>query len=303
MHCPFIPSILVLAAAVATALGAPGEFRPSETSAGATWFAHLNLVSLRSSELGQQLIGELDGEAKRQLRQIERMLNFHPINDLESATVYGTSSDPEKAVALLRGRFDIDRLTGVAKDCDGYQAASHGAVTIHSWMDGGKRIYASIASPGLIIIGPEVDLIRTALDVISGAAEPLDESKIFGHSPTTHAPVVIASADLSALGSLEIDSSLVRKIKAIYVSAGEQDGELLAYAALRTADARSAKLVDQMLHGVLALAEASDEVPPEVIEAFQTKLSDSGISLTVSLPIKKFKDLVAKLEKAADGLK
>ncbi len=48
------------------------------------------------------------------------MLNFHPINDLESATVYGTSSDPEKAVALLRGSFDSERLTGVAQDSDDY---------------------------------------------------------------------------------------------------------------------------------------------------------------------------------------
>ncbi|MGI9242320.1 MAG: hypothetical protein ACR2RV_16095, partial [Verrucomicrobiales bacterium] len=78
---------------------------------------------------------------------------------------------------------------------------------------------------------------------------------------------------------------------------------LLGYAALKTADARSAELVNQMLHGVLALAEASDEVAPEIIRAFQTKLNESGISLTVSLPIRQFKALVAKLEKAAEGLK
>ena len=81
------------------------------------------------------------------------------------------------------------------------------------------------------------------------------------------------------------------------------DGKLLAYAALKTADPRSAKLVNQMLLGVLALAEVSEEVSPDVIEAFQTKLDDAGISLTVALPLKQFKALVAKLEKTAEGLK
>ncbi|MGI9243726.1 MAG: hypothetical protein ACR2RV_23215, partial [Verrucomicrobiales bacterium] len=216
---PFLASILLFASASGTAQAAPGEFKPEETSAGATWFAHLNLVSLRDSEIGKQLINELDGESKRQLRQIERMLNFHPIDDLESATVYGTSSDPEKAVALLRGSFDTERLTGVAKDGDEYEKVAHEAGTIHSWEDGGRRLYASIASGQLIIIGPEIGLVGDALDVTNGDGAALDESEIFGHVPSTHAPIVIAAADLSALGSLEIDSSLVRKIKAIYVSA------------------------------------------------------------------------------------
>ena len=113
----------------------------------------------------------------------------------------------------------------------------------------------------------------------------------------------MASANLAALGSLDIDSSLVRKIKSVYLSAGEVDGELLAYAALKTADPRSAKLVSQMLHGILALAEASDQVPQEITEAFKTKLDDHGFSLTVSLPLKKFKELVTKLEKAGKQMK
>jgi len=303
MHRPLLPTIVILSAAICSAFGGEGEFRPSETSASATWFAHVNLVGLRASETGKQLINELDGEAKRQLRQIERMLNFHPIKDLESATVYGTSSDPEKAVALLRGDFDVDRLNGVAEDSDDYRAVAHGTGTIHSWRDGSKLLFASIPSTNLIIIGPELELVQTALDVTTGTGEAMDESQIFGHRQTTQAPILIAAANLSALGSLEIDSSLVRKIQAIYVSAGEKGGELLGYAAMKTADARSAELVDQMLHGVLALAEASDELAPEVIEAFQTKLDGNGISLTVSMPIRQFKSLVAKLEKAANGLK
>ena len=295
--------ILILGTAIGTALGSPGEFQPSEVSAKATWFVHLDLISLRSSAIGRQLIGELDGEAKRQLRQLERMLNFHPIDDLDSATVYGTSKDPEKAVALIRGGFDTERLTGIAEDADAYKSVAHGTSTIHSWEDDSKRIYAMIANDRLIIIGPELELVRTTIDVTNGDGASLDAAKIFGHVAAAHSPIIVAAADLAALGSLDFDSSLVRKIKGIYISAGEKDGELTAFATLRTADARSAKLVDQMFHGVLAFAEASDEVPQDIIDAFKTTLGDKGISLSVSLPIKKFKALVAQVEKAAEGLK
>ena len=298
-----LPTLAALASvALSSAVAVPGEFRPSETSKKATWFAHINLVSLRESEVGKQLLNELDGEAKRQLRQLERMLNFHPIDDLESATFYGTTSDPEKAVALIRGQFDTGRLTGLAEDGDDYNPIPHGKTTIHSWKDNKNRIYAIIAHDKLVIIGPELVLLRTASDVVNGDAPSLD-SDAFGHRPTEHSPIIVAAANLAALGTLDLDSSLVRKLKSIYISAGELNGELLAYAALTTTDGRSAKLVDQMLHGVLALAEASDQVPQEVAEAFKTKLSETGVSLTVSLPLKKFKTLVAKLEKAADGLK
>lgn len=303
MHRSILHPLLALSLALPSAPAAPGEFKPSETSAKATWFAHLNIDRLRNSEVGKQLIAGLDGEAERNLRQFERMLNFHPIDDLESATVYGTSSDPEEAVALLRGTFDTERLTGVAKDSDAYQPVAHPKSTIHSWDDQGKRIYATIANDRLIIIGPELDLLRTATDVVHGDSPPLDPETIYGHAGAGPAPIIVASANLGALGSLNIDSKLVGKVKAIYISAGELDGKLLAYAALRTADPRSAKLVDQMLHGVLALAEVSEQVPPEVIEAFKTKLDGSGISVNVSLSLKKFKELVAALEKTAEGLK
>lgn len=307
MHSTILPTLLILATAISSAIAAPGEFKPAATSSKATWFAHLDLVSLRSSEIGKQLIGKLDGESKRQLRQFERMLNFHPINDLDSVTVYGTSKDPEKAIALIRGKFDTQRLTGVAEDANDYKTVAHGKSTIHSWKDGSKRIYASIVSENLVAIGPELELLRTALDVTNGDGAALDPTKIFGHLEAAHAPILIASANLSALGTLDIDSSLVRKIQSVYISAGEKDGKLLGYAAVKTADKRSAKLVDNMLHGVLALAEASDEVPQEIIDAFETKLIEAdehgGISLTLALPIKQFETLVAKIAQAAEGLK
>jgi hypothetical protein len=303
MRRTILTIIWVFTTALVPGFAGPGEFRPAEVSAKASWFAHLDLANLRSSEIGQQLIGELDGEAKRQLRQLERMLNFHPIDDLQSATVYGTSSDPEKAVALIRGSFDVKRLTGVAIDAEDYTAIAHGDSTIHSWKDGNKRIYATIPSAELIIIGADLELLKSAFDVTAGNGAPIDPAKLFGHTQSDRPPIVVAAANLSALGTLDIDSSLVRKIKSIYLSAGETGGELSAHVVLKTADARSAKLIDQMLHGVLALAEASDEVPQEVITAFKTQLSEDSVSLTVSLPMKKFKDLVAKLEKAAEGLK
>ncbi|MFT4547644.1 MAG: hypothetical protein ACI8XO_002004 [Verrucomicrobiales bacterium] len=303
MHRPFFPILLLLGAALSSVFAVPGEFKPSETSAKATWFAHVNLITLRSSEIGRKLIGELDNEAKRQLRQLERMLNFHPVEDLESATFYGTSSDPEKAVALIRGEFDVERLKGVVKDGDDYMPMKHNQAIIHSWKDSGHRIYATIANDRLIIIGPDLDLLRSAADVIIAGGAALDESKIFGHEKSDRSPILVASADLAALGTLEIDSSLVRKIKSVSISVGENNGELLALASLKTADTRSAELVEQMLNGVLALAEASEEFSPEIVQAFKTKLTGTGISLSISLPLNQFKDLVAKLEKAAEGLK
>jgi len=292
-----------LLATIACTLAASGEFRPTETSAKATWFAHLDIANLRDSEIGKELLNELDGEAKRQLRMVKRHIGFHPIDDLDSVTVYGISKDPEKSVALVRGKFNVEDLTQLAKDMENYEAKAHKASTIHSWEDSGNRLYGSIASDKLFIMSPELDLVMIAMDVIDGSAAGLEPDKIFGHADAIDSPFLIASADLTALGPLEIDSALVRKIDAVYISAGEKDGELLAFAALKTADGRSAKLVDQMFHGVLAFAEATGEIPQDVIEAFETKLNERGISMTAALPVKKFKALVAKLEGAAEGLK
>ena len=303
MQRSIVPAIFLLAATAGSAPAAAGEFKPAEVSSKATWFAHVNVASLRDSEVGKQLIGQLDGEAKRQLRHFERYLNFHPINDLESATFYGTSKDPEKAVALIRGKFDSKRLVETVKDADDYKAVDNQHATIHSWKDGSKRIYGAVAAPRLIIIGPELELLQTAIGVTNRDGGALDADDIFGHKMPGHDPIIVGSANLTELGTLDIDSSLARKIKSIYISAGEDDGELFGYAALITSDRRSADLIDKMLHGVLALAEASDEVPRDITEAFRTTVSESGISLSVALPLKQFKALVAKVEKAAKDLK
>ncbi len=261
-----------------------GEFRQSEVAAGAAWFLHLDLVQLKSGKIGEQLMAEIDEDAERKIRAFKRMISFNPFEDLDAVTLYGTAAGPESAVALVRGVFDVPHLTDLVTAADGHEATEHAGKVIHGWSDANTpagRLFGCLVSDRQIVLGPDVEVLKAAVDTVAGGGDSLADTGALGAPAGGAPPIVSAAAGLSALADLDIESAFVQQMRSLYLAAGESEGKVFARVVVEVDDERTPKLMAKMLAGVLAFGEASDKLPEGAadavaIEVEAGKLSASG---------------------------
>jgi hypothetical protein len=296
--------LLFALAGTALAQDRTGGFRESDVVGGAKWFMHVNLTELKASKVGEQLISKIDGDAKRKIRAFERMISFNPLEDLDSVTLSGTAAEPEKAVALIRGVFDVPHLTDLALAADDHDTHAHGGRTIHSWTDKkkpGERVYASLLSDHHMLFGPDLSLIKSAVDTLQAKAEgPAPKPRFPAIDPRV--PFVTAWADLSVLDSLAIESAFVRKIRTLHLSVGETEGKAFARALIDASDQRTPRLLGKMLAGVLAFGEAADQIPASTADAVAIDASGTSLVVDGAMDLDSLLEMLQGLEGLKDQL-
>ena len=306
--------ILTILSAGALALGGvasgqerDGRFQAAEVAGDAKWFVHVDLAALRGSEIGKEMLSRIDGDAQRKINAFKRMISFNPVEDLDAVTLFGTDAGPEKAVALLRGVFDVEHLTDLVKAADAYKSGEHAGSTVHSWADGktpGGRLFGCMVSDKRMVLGPDRGLVHRAIDLAKGDGESLEGGTAFAAAfdGGGQRPIVAAAADLAGLGGLEIESAFVRRVRSIYLAAGEADGEVFARAVVGAEDERAPQLMGMMLSGVLAFGEVSDQLPEGTASAVEVEASGKELHVDAAMGLDDFLELVEGLEELKGNL-
>lgn len=281
-----------------------GKLRVGDVAEEAKWFLHVNLDQLRGSEIGKQLLTRVDGDAQRKIKAFERMISFNPLEDLDAVTLFGMGADPEQAVAVIRGVFDVEHLSDLAPAADGYKAHTHAGRTIHSWDDEknlGARIYGCIYSEQLMLLGPNLKLVQQAIGLAGGDVAGMADTAAFD-AGSGRTPIFVASADLSILDGIEIESRFVRKIRKMHMVAGEVDGQVFAGATIEAADQRTPKLLGKMLSGVIAFAEAAEQIPAATSDAIRIENSGTQMRIDGTMDLETFAQMAKTLEQASGKL-
>ena len=296
----FLSFASLFAAGLCVAQERDGQFRATEVAADAKWFAHVDLTALRDSAIGKELLAQIDGEAQRKIKAFKRMISFNPIEDLDAVTVFGAGAEPDKAVALVRGVFDVEHLTDLAMAADGYKGAAHRGKTVHSWTDAkspGGRLYGCMVSTKIMVLGPDEDLVHAAIALAEGSGTSLEDGGTFALPDGGEGrPIVAAAADLAGLGGLDIESAFARRVRSVYLAAGETDGKVFARAVVGTEDERAPKLLGKMLHGVLAFAEATEGVPVGTSDAVGVTTEGERLEVEASMGVAAFMEMMQGLE-------
>ena len=278
---------------------AAAPLNPQHVSTRAHWYMHADAAALRSSEIGGLLMETMDQRHGVQMRAFARMFSFNPMEDLTAITVYGRD---DQGVVLVHAKMDPDHLTDLVAAGDGYQSKNHEGVTVHSWMDKGKRQTGAIVNENLLILSEQAELVTHALDVLAGREDSIGEDVILPGD--VQAPIVIGVADLSQMEAIAPQAAFLREAKSMSMTLGERAGRLEASMQLVLADSAKAQQIAKLIEGMIALVQlAQPETAAMGIEAEVSADQDTGrIGVTLSVAVEEaVKHIESEIAKQADA--
>lgn len=282
-----VPAAILLTVAVQTVSAAGLD--TSQVSAEAIWVAHMDADTLRGTELGTYITGEMTTEeANPKFDMMKAIFKFDPRTDLKSVTLYGKVAGKREGVVLLSARFNTDHLITLVKGNEHYSSQMHGARTIHSWIDEkkpGTRTYGCVINDDLIVLGDGERLVKDAVDVIDGRAENMSNgSSLPGLADAAKSTIFIGSADMSQMPDIDPKAAVLKQNKAVSLSFSEENGRLKGALRMIAKDAETATAVHSIAQGLISLVSLNEDADQWLLAmAAAVKLGVDGNQVSVNL--------------------
>ncbi len=282
----------ILIATVASA----GTLSRDTIANDATWIAHVDFDQLRETALGRHLLDEMQKpEAETKFTAFQAMFRFDPRRDLRAVTMYGVGANHEDAVALINGRFDADHLVTLVKANDTYQSRAHRQYTIHSWIDDkkkkadgtGPRTHAAVHLSGNIVFGRTAELVALGLDVLDGHTGSLKDGTAFPElGGVDNAVFLLATADFSALSTLDPKAAILQKTKSGSLTVRENGDHIEVTARVEANDATTAGQIQSIAQGLVALMNLQTQDPnaTRIAQGISLNLNGHVVTGTLRLP-------------------
>jgi hypothetical protein len=287
---------LTLTAALlfAASRAAAGPLDASRVPAAARWVVHLDQEAVRGSAL-RPVLDEAASHPKvaPKLALLEALTGLDPQEDMRGVTIVGGEGGERQATVLVAGRFEREKLLLILRAMDGYEESSYGGHTIHSWPDKSRsrppRMYGCFVGEELAVIGGHLAGVRQVLDTIDGKADAAAASPLWEGLLTAEGrPLALAAArEVRHLQDLEEKAAVLRHVESLFLLLEEtQDGFVLG-GRLQATTAEAAGKIRQVLLGLQALVELSDEQEPALREfaaSLAVAVEGSSVSARGAVP-------------------
>jgi hypothetical protein len=252
--------------------------------ADAAWVIHLNLEQVLSSRLFEQI---------RQNEKWDRMLaertrftkkfRVDPLKDIRGITVYGMGHDEKQAVACITGAFDKTHLLGLLEFDDRHQEIPYGNAIIHNW---DRHEYAAFVGENMLILGKSEDILKAALDVISGAKPDITGSEAGASLNQVPGDSLFTgfAHNISALITGQGAPAVFRKAETALLHVREQGSDMILQAEMGVGSPQDADNIEQILKGLLAMVDMyREEIPAGIHVPEDVQISKTGTSVRVQI--------------------
>jgi hypothetical protein len=256
---------MFLALGVALSVAQTGRTAPlprTQVPADAVWYLHLDLDKLKTTQLGQWFMGELDKpEVQQKMAAFQALFNFDPRKKLKDCTLFSRGNSPEDAVLILRGSFDTDRLMVLARMGKEYRTSQHRDYTIHGWLDESRKTktgasahsFGAIHTSGAVVLGQKSKRVAEALDVMDGLQGGLDKGKYFAEGASAPAGAVLVGAARRTEGAqFAPNAEILKHFKTMNLSANEAEDHVSVDLGVEAESEEAARNLQAMAQGLLA---------------------------------------------------
>lgn len=277
---------IMTAAAVSAAAAWAGPFNPADVPAEAAWFAHVDVDQLKATQVGKSVLEQLTtGEADKKFAALHAVFNFDPRKDLAGLTVCGTG---DKSYALLRGKFDAERLVTLLRANDGYQSATHEGYTVHSWLDENKakkkgpdkaRMFGAFHPGGAVVISEQAAVLGHALALLDGK-KPSAAFK----APASPGFVPFMVGTVSDLSGTDPKNAILKLARGGMVLLGEDGDRVKGRMSIETADSATASNLLKVAEGMRSALLLNTEKDPRAARlAGSASVALEGQTVSVQL--------------------
>ena len=299
-------AMAVVAAMAGTAGAAP--FNPADVPAEVKWFAHLDVDQFKTTQVGKAVLEQLTTEeANRKFAALQAVLGFDPRGkDLFGLTVCGVGG---RSAAIVRGRFDTERLVTLLKANDGYQETVQEGYAIHSWIDEGKakkqgadkaRMYGAFHASGAAVLSEQLDTVAHVLAVMDGKKEATA-----ARPPAAPGATPVLVGVIEDLAGADPKNAALKLARGATVVLGEAGDRVRGRLALETVDAATASNLLKVAEGkksALLLQAVEDPRAAMLAESAAVLLEGTTVSVTMEMPAgeiaKAIRDEAAKKARA-----
>ncbi|MDH4240629.1 MAG: hypothetical protein OEW48_13800, partial [Phycisphaerae bacterium] len=247
----------------------------SQVSGSANWVVHANQQQFRKTQTGQLIRTEMVNLGlEENLTNFAQIFSFHPIDDVRDVTVYGNGKDREKAVVLIDGIFDKEKILSLLRMNPEYKDIKYGKIVLHQWLDenqkdpNNKMMYGCFYRNDLIIMGAGLEAVKLAVDVLNGSAKNA-AGNIF-NQPALDAKGAFFQAVGMRIGEMvageDPQAAALKQSDQLGIAIGENEGKFYIDVGLIAKSEEAAQAITKMLDGIIAFVSLPNEQQPLLSE-------------------------------------
>lgn len=269
--------VLMVSALLSTVTTLAGPLLKKQVSSRADWLAHTDHEQFKKTQTGQLIRKELVNLGiEEQLSNFAMIFSFHPLDDVRDVTIYGTGKDREKAVVLIDGFFDKERILSLLRVNPQYKEIKYGDIVLYEWFDenqkdpngtAGQMMYGCFYQDDLIVMGAGQEGVKHAVDVLKGSAANA-ENVIFSQAAQDAKGAFFQAMALNVAEIVgeQQETAALRQTEQVGVAIGEFNGKFYIDLGLKTKSLDAGQAVTQMLEGIIAFAILAGEEQPKLAE-------------------------------------
>lgn len=296
-----VASFLGVPIAVFSSAAGPAELE--YVPATASIVAYADVRDVMNSEFRQR-IRKFEPDARERDEFLEKTgLDIeHDIDTVVAAMLAdGASGTPkDSALVLARGRFDVVRLEGLAREHGGQVEEYQGARLIRHQEDGDgpSEMALGFIEPGLVAIG-SYTAVRQAIDTKRDGRNVMSNTEMMRLVADLGTNNAWAVGRFDALADrTNLPGELLRQVPAItwFSAAGHVNGGLSGLLKAEARDEEAARNIREMLQGFIALARLQAGDRPEMqtmVQSLQLGGEGRTVSIAFTLPTEFFEVLGA----------
>lgn len=262
-----------------------GPLVKEQVSGSANWLVHVNQQQFKKTRIGHLIRQELlDLGIEEQLSNFAMIFSFHPLDDVRDVTIYGTGQDRKKAVVLIDGFFDKEKILALLRMNPQYKEIKYGNIILYEWFDENQKdsndvaaqmMYGCFYQDDLIIMGAGMDAVKHAVDVLKGSAENASNITFSRDVEDTSGTFFQAMAlNVGQIVGQQPKAAMFKQAKQLGLTIGEVEEKFYVDLDLTTQSEEVTEAMTKMLEGIIALAVLAEKEEPKMAElAKKVKIS------------------------------
>lgn len=289
--------VLLLTLLLAFVLPSTAKLQTTMLPADTQWLLHFDMKEFTATTLGQFIWGDESGKLDQGRQKILQRLKIDLKKDIEAITVFGPGKGKQNTVVSISGTLDKDFLISLLKEKEKPIEIRHGKHTIYNW---DRSEFGVFASDRLLLIGHNKDTITNVLDVLAGKAKNIKGSAIMSlvNEMPGDAFFKAAVENISDLAGDHSRAAILKKARMALFLALEKNDILKLALKLTTDSAETAKNIEQIVNGFLALVKLQQQKEKQdprlkILESLKVSLKGNTVYLELSQPSKDFMNMIS----------
>ena len=258
------------------------------------WVLHFDVNAFASTQLSALLMKDDTSQFNKASRKISEKFKIDFLKDIAWITIFGQGKDKDKAAFCCRGNFNRDYLLSLLDKAITHRKIQYGKYNIHTW---GSQ-FGAFANDHLILVSKNENMIKNVLDVIDGKKKNLRAGKMMPYLKEIpkNAFFKAIADDVSSIAGNHGKTVILKNTSMVFFIALEKNGNLKLKIKMTTDSADTAKNIEQIVNGLIALAKIQhkeDDSRLALLNAVNISLRGNIVQMELSVPSKEFIDIIS----------